>query len=96
MRQVAEGIKTAASVYQVSKLLGVDMPICCEVYAVLYENKPIADALVSLQVRYTRSRYTCMCLMCISFLTPSQGRPLSEDFHLEIALAAGEGGKPSV
>lgn len=38
MRMVAEGIKTAKSVYNLSRKLGVEMPIAHEVYYMLYEN----------------------------------------------------------
>ncbi len=43
MRMVAEGVKTAKSAYFLSRKMEVDMPICEQVYQVLYENKdPIA------------------------------------------------------
>ncbi len=38
MRMVAEGVKTAKSVYNLSNKLGVDMPIAHEVYDILYED----------------------------------------------------------
>jgi len=38
MRMVAEGIKTAKSVYNLSRKLGVEMPIAHEVYYMLYED----------------------------------------------------------
>jgi glycerol-3-phosphate dehydrogenase (NAD(P)+) len=43
MRMVAEGVKTTKSVYNLSKKLGINLPICSEVYYVLYENLPVAD-----------------------------------------------------
>ncbi|MCD4742862.1 MAG: NAD(P)-dependent glycerol-3-phosphate dehydrogenase [Desulfobacteraceae bacterium] len=43
MRMVAEGVKTTKSVYNLSKKLGINLPICNEVYYVLYENLPVAD-----------------------------------------------------
>ena len=43
MRMVAEGVKTTKSVYNLSKKLGIDLPICNEVYYVLYENLPVAE-----------------------------------------------------
>jgi len=43
MRMVAEGVKTTKSVYNLSKKLGIDLPICNEVYYVLYEDLPVAD-----------------------------------------------------
>jgi glycerol-3-phosphate dehydrogenase (NAD(P)+) len=48
---VAEGVKTAKSAYDLSKKLGVDMPITTEVYKVLYEDKPAARAVVDLMAR---------------------------------------------
>ncbi|HLK40886.1 MAG TPA: NAD(P)H-dependent glycerol-3-phosphate dehydrogenase [Polyangiaceae bacterium] len=48
---VAEGVKTAQSAYQLSRKLGVDMPITSEVYAVLYEDKPVQQAVKDLMSR---------------------------------------------
>jgi glycerol-3-phosphate dehydrogenase (NAD(P)+) len=48
---VAEGVKTAKSGYDLSRKLGVDMPITREVYAVLYESKPVDRALSDLMSR---------------------------------------------
>jgi glycerol-3-phosphate dehydrogenase (NAD(P)+) len=43
MRMVAEGVKTAKSVYNLSRKLNVEMPICHEIYHILYEDdSPIA------------------------------------------------------
>jgi glycerol-3-phosphate dehydrogenase (NAD(P)+) len=38
MRMVAEGVKTAKSVYNLSQKLNVEMPICHEIYRILYED----------------------------------------------------------
>jgi glycerol-3-phosphate dehydrogenase (NAD(P)+) len=48
---VAEGVKTAKSAYELSKKLGVDTPITSEVYAVLYEDKPVQQAVKDLMAR---------------------------------------------
>jgi len=48
---VAEGIRTAKSAHELSKKLGVEMPITSEVYAVLYEDKPVSQALSDLMGR---------------------------------------------
>jgi glycerol-3-phosphate dehydrogenase (NAD(P)+) len=48
---VAEGVKTAKSAYDLSRKLGVDMPITTEVYRALYEDKPAAKAVVDLMAR---------------------------------------------
>ena len=39
MNEVAEGVKTSKSAYQLSKKLNIDMPITEEVYKMLYEDK---------------------------------------------------------
>ncbi len=43
--QVAEGVVTARSTFQLSQKLGVQMPIAEQIYRVLYEDKPLQDAL---------------------------------------------------
>ncbi len=48
---VAEGVRTAKSAYDLSKKLGVDMPITSEVYSVLYEDKPVEKAVRDLMAR---------------------------------------------
>jgi glycerol-3-phosphate dehydrogenase (NAD(P)+) len=51
MRMVAEGVKTAKSVYNLSRKLGVEMPICHEIYHVLYDEADPAGALRRLMTR---------------------------------------------
>ena len=51
MNMVAEGVKTSKSVYNLSRKLGVDMPISHEIYHVLYEDEPPKDALFRLMTR---------------------------------------------
>ena len=51
MRQVAEGVKTARSVYRLAEREGVDMPICSAVYRVLYEGMSAKDAVSGLMAR---------------------------------------------
>lgn len=51
MRMVAEGVKTAKSVYNLSRKLGVEMPICNEVHAVIYEGVSARDAVFRLMTR---------------------------------------------
>ena len=48
---VAEGVKTTKSAYDLGRKLGVDMPITQEIYAVLYEDKPVERAVVDLMAR---------------------------------------------
>ncbi|MDY6904400.1 MAG: NAD(P)H-dependent glycerol-3-phosphate dehydrogenase [Thermodesulfobacteriota bacterium] len=51
MRMVAEGVKTAKSVYNLSANRGVEMPICNEMYHILYEDLPPKDAVFRLMTR---------------------------------------------
>ncbi|MGI9114776.1 MAG: NAD(P)H-dependent glycerol-3-phosphate dehydrogenase [Chthoniobacterales bacterium] len=48
MQMVAEGIPTAKSAYECARRLGVDTPIIDQVYAVLYEDKPLLFAMQQL------------------------------------------------
>jgi len=55
MRMVAEGVKTTRSVYNLSKKLGVDLPICNEVYSVLFDGRPVdqtVDRLMSRSLKH--------------------------------------------
>jgi glycerol-3-phosphate dehydrogenase (NAD(P)+) len=54
MHMVAEGVNTAKSVYNLSKKLEVDMPICHEMYRILYEGRPPKEALYKLMTRDLR------------------------------------------
>ena len=51
MDQVAEGIKTAVSVEYLARKLDVEMPICHQVYSILYEGKDARIAVVELMSR---------------------------------------------
>jgi glycerol-3-phosphate dehydrogenase (NAD(P)+) len=51
MRMVAEGVKTAKSVYNLSKKLGVEMPISHEVYHILYDDISPQEAVHRLMTR---------------------------------------------
>ena len=51
MRMVAEGVKTAKSVYNLSRKLGVEMPISHEVYHVLYDDIAPKEAVKRLMTR---------------------------------------------
>ena len=51
MPQVAEGVYTARSVYARSHAMGVELPIMTEVYRVLYEDKPLLEAVNALMMR---------------------------------------------
>ncbi len=51
MNEVAEGVKTSKSAYQLSKKLNVEMPITEEVYKMLYEDKSPRDVIKDLMSR---------------------------------------------
>jgi glycerol-3-phosphate dehydrogenase (NAD(P)+) len=51
MKMVAEGVKTAQSVRELSRKAGVEMPICDEVYRILYEDKNPRRAVEDLMGR---------------------------------------------
>ena len=51
MRMVAEGVKTAKSVYNLSRKLDVDMPIAHEIYRILYEDVSPKEAVFRLMTR---------------------------------------------
>lgn len=51
MRMVAEGVKTAESVYNLSRKLGVEMPISHETYHILYDDVSPKEAVYRLMTR---------------------------------------------
>lgn len=53
--QVVEGMTNAKQVYELAKKHRVDMPICEQVYRVIYENLPITEAVKILLSRDPRS-----------------------------------------
>jgi glycerol-3-phosphate dehydrogenase (NAD(P)+) len=53
--QVVEGVLAARAVHDVARLHNVDMPICEQVYRVLYEGAPVRDAVGALMSRAIRS-----------------------------------------
>jgi glycerol-3-phosphate dehydrogenase (NAD(P)+) len=55
MRMVAEGVKTARSVYALSLQLEVEMPISQAIYHILYEDLSPKDALYQLMTRDLKS-----------------------------------------
>jgi glycerol-3-phosphate dehydrogenase (NAD(P)+) len=55
IHQVVEGVAAARAVHHVAQRLGVDMPICREIYGIMYENKPVASAVQALMGREVRS-----------------------------------------
>ena len=55
MKMVAEGVKTTRSTYELSKKMGVDMPITTQVYQILYEGKNPKEAVKELMGRALKS-----------------------------------------
>ncbi len=53
--QVAEGVVTSKSVHDLALKMNVDMPISEEIYLMLYEDKPVGEALRDLMGRQRRS-----------------------------------------
>jgi len=51
MTQVPEGVKTARSARDLSRKVGVELPICDQVHAIMYEGKSPRRALVELMTR---------------------------------------------
>ncbi len=50
-KAVTEGVATAEAVHRLSEKLSLDLPICEEIYQVLYKDKSCADAIASLASR---------------------------------------------
>lgn len=51
MREVAEGVKTTKSIYELGRGLGIEMPITECIHALLYEDKPALEAANELMCR---------------------------------------------
>ena len=60
---VAEGVKTTKSAYDLSKKLGIELPIISEVYKVLYEDKPVLDAVKDLMSRELTSEFESLSVI---------------------------------
>ncbi len=54
---VAEGVATTKALFELSKQLSVEMPLCGEVYKVLYEKKDVSCVLNDLQSRVPGKEY---------------------------------------
>ena len=54
---VAEGVKTARSAFDLANKLGIELPIVREVYRVLYEDKPVLQAVEDLMSRELSSEF---------------------------------------
>ena len=53
--QVVEGVKAAKAVHQVAQEKGVEMPICEQVYKLLYEDSSVEEAIQALMQRAVKS-----------------------------------------
>ena len=53
--EVAEGVTTAKSAYNLAHRVGVELPITEQVYQLLYESKPVMSALLDLLGRERRA-----------------------------------------
>ena len=51
MNMVAEGVHTSKAVYELSRRVGVEMPITQAVYEMLFEGKPVQQAILDLMTR---------------------------------------------
>ena len=57
IQQVVEGVMAAEAVQEVADELGIEMPICNEVYRILYEGKPPREAVADLMSRALKSEH---------------------------------------
>ncbi len=57
MNMVAEGVKTTVSAYELSRKMGVDMPIVDQVYETLYKNKDPLSAVRELMTRELKKEF---------------------------------------
>jgi len=51
MREVAEGVRTTKSIYELGQRLNIEMPITASIYALLYQDKPASEAANELMGR---------------------------------------------
>jgi glycerol-3-phosphate dehydrogenase (NAD(P)+) len=51
MREVAEGVKTTRSIYELGRRLKIEMPITASIYELLYQDKPASEAANELMGR---------------------------------------------
>lgn len=58
MKMVAEGVKTAKSVYNLAMKLDVELPICEEVYHILYDGYSPREAVHRLMTRSLKDEFT--------------------------------------
>jgi glycerol-3-phosphate dehydrogenase (NAD(P)+) len=56
-KTVAEGIKTTRSAYALAEKMGIEMPICTQMYQILYEEKPPKEAVRELMSRALKPEF---------------------------------------
>jgi len=54
MRMVAEGVKTARAAHELARSLGVRAPLSDTAHGILYEDRPVKDAIGELMTRSLR------------------------------------------
>ena len=57
IRQVVEGVMAAEAVMEVAESRGIDMPICQQIYRILYEGAPPQEAVGALMSRELTSEH---------------------------------------
>lgn len=57
IQQVVEGVLAAEAVHEVAEELGIEMPICHEVYRILYEGASPREAVAALMNRELKSEH---------------------------------------
>jgi glycerol-3-phosphate dehydrogenase (NAD(P)+) len=55
IHQVVEGVPAARAVCDVARRVEVEMPICQEIFRIMYEDKPVREAVQALMAREVRS-----------------------------------------
>ncbi|MDG5813459.1 NAD(P)-dependent glycerol-3-phosphate dehydrogenase [Chitinispirillales bacterium ANBcel5] len=57
MTMIAEGVETTRSVYQLASKLKIEMPITTQIYKVLFEDKPVKEAVKDLMHREAKPEW---------------------------------------
>jgi len=58
MVMIAEGVRTSKSVYNMAQRMKIELPICEQVHAILYEDKPPLAAVQELMTRELKSEFS--------------------------------------
>jgi glycerol-3-phosphate dehydrogenase (NAD(P)+) len=53
--QVAEGVPTTEAVVRLARRIGVEMPICEQVHAILFDHRPVKESVMALMCRERKS-----------------------------------------